>query len=66
MPHAVIDTVEHGIRRVLFPILGLAGIVWEELTPPSDPVLIGAYLALMGFGAIPWVRDYYIREGGGE
>lgn len=47
---------EHWIRRVCFPLFGLAGIVYEELTV-ADPLLIGAYLALAGFGSIPWLRD---------
>jgi hypothetical protein len=66
MNHKTIEAIEHGIRRVLFPVIGLLGLAYEELSPPVDPVLVGAYLALMGFGAIPWVKDYYTRKGGGE
>jgi hypothetical protein len=66
MPRATIDGIEHGIRRVLFPVIGLLGLVYEELSPPVDPVLVGAYLALMGFGALPWVKDFYARKGGGQ
>lgn len=59
-----VEKIEHLIRRVGFPVVGLAGIIYEELRPPVDPLLIGAYLALMGFGGLGWVRDMYAKKGG--
>jgi len=57
-----VRSVEHWIRRVGFPLFGLGGIIWEELTT-ADPLLIGTYLALAGFGSVPWLRDIYKRGG---
>jgi hypothetical protein len=65
-PHRLIEKIEYTIRRVGFPLVGIAGIVYEELSPPVDPLLLGAYLALLGFGGLGWVRDVYTRRGGGQ
>lgn len=65
-PHRLVEKVEHTIRRVAFPVFGIAGLVWEELNPPVDPILVGAYLALLGFGGLGWVRDVYMKKGGGQ
>lgn len=64
-PHPTIEKFEHGIKRIGFPLIGIAGIIYEELTT-VDPLLLGAYLALTGLGATTWVRDYYAKRGGGN
>lgn len=63
--HQTIAKIEHGIRRIGFPLIGIGGIIYEELTT-VDPLLLGAYLALTGLGATTWVRDYYAKKGGGN
>lgn len=57
--------IESYIRRIGFPLFGIAGIFWEEFTD-SDPLLIGAYLALAGLGVTPWVRDYFQKKDGDD
>lgn len=51
------DCMEGFIRRVILPVVGVAGIIYEELRPPVDAALLGVYLSLVGLGAVPWVRD---------
>lgn len=54
---------ESVIRRIGFPMAGIAGIIYASITGP-DPLLIATYLALAGYGGLPWVRDAAVRKEG--
>lgn len=51
------DCMEGFIRRLILPLVGIAGIIYEELQGGVDAALLGVYLSLVGLGAVPWVRD---------
>lgn len=57
------DCMEGFIRRLVLPVVGIAGIIYEELRPPVDAALLGVYLSLVGLGAVPWLRDVAGRRG---
>ena len=61
--HDCIDTPEKFIRKLVVPLVGVFGILFEELRETSsDPALLGVYLSLIGLGATPWLRYFGSRR----
>jgi hypothetical protein len=52
-----LDSYEGVFRRVVLPVIGVAGVVYEEFHGTVDTALLGVYLALIGLGVTPWLRD---------
>ncbi len=63
MVHAVIALIEAAVTRVFAPIVGLAGIVYEETTGEVDPELLLLYAALLGYGGY---KNIKLKGGGGD
>jgi hypothetical protein len=59
------DCIETAIRKIVFPVVGVAGIIYEELQGDVDAALLGVYLSLVGLGAVPWVRALGERKPNG-
>ena len=49
--------VERVIRAIVFPVIGISGILWEELSPPIEPQLLIIYVAMLGFSGVSILRD---------
>lgn len=52
-----INVADQAIRKIVVPLVSIAGIIYEELDSQTDGKLLGVYLAMLGFGMVPWVRD---------
>lgn len=69
-PNETRETVEWFIQRVMIPLFGLAGVIYEELTntPVSSQLIL--YAAMMGLGApaLPAVSSVFRspKDKGGE
>lgn len=60
------DGIEFTIKRVLVPVVGLGGILYEEIVPPIDVPLIIAYIAMLGLAGPAIVDTVLTTKGGGE
>ena len=69
-PNETRETVEWFIQRVMIPLFGLAGVIYEELTntPVSSQLIL--YAAMMGLAApaLPAVSSVFRspKDKGGE
>lgn len=61
-----LDSYEGFFRRVLLPIIGAAGIIYEEFQGSVDPALLGVYLSLIGLGVTPWLKDLFAGKRAGN
>ena len=60
-----INVMDQAIRKIVVPIVSLAGIIYEEISNDStDGKLLGVYLAMLGFGMVPWARELFGTVGG--
>lgn len=58
------ETIEWAIRRVLIPLFGLAGVIYEELHGEVDPELLLLYTGMMGL-AVPAVKNAVQKRSNG-
>lgn len=59
------EFIEWAIARVLIPLAGLAGVVYEELQGTVSPELLLVYTGMIGY-SIPVVRDILNHKTGGS
>lgn len=63
MLHALAALLEAWVTRVIAPVVGVAGIGYEELTGHVDPELLLLYGALLGYGGY---KNIKLKGGGGD